>query len=326
MDNRNINLDFVKGFLVIIMVLYHSITHYTTAGYDGTKYLRFVTGGFIFISGYIVSVFYINKFLLDKKKVWLRLIIRGFKLLTIFTALNVLIILLNIHSIRTTYFDMESLLLDIESIYITGNSPYTVFQILVPISYLLILSPFFLTVYRLKKIIIICTLALLIVYEFLNINAFNIFGLIIGFAGLSTGLLTINHETYRIRHKSMIILLFCICILLMKYFDKSIMSYAIGVMLILKLIYDFAQTIDVTKQITKLIILLGQYSLIAYIAQMCFIQAINHLFFQRRGEIGIGTFVISVIVISLLILSCLLLDSLRHKLKFVDKSYKLFFS
>ena len=98
MNDRDLSLDFVKGFLVICMVIYHTISYFTTAGYDGIKYLRFVTGSFIFISGYIVAVFYRRKFELDNKTTFKRLVIRGLKLLLIFTFLNIIINLSGIKS------------------------------------------------------------------------------------------------------------------------------------------------------------------------------------------------------------------------------------
>ena len=51
--SRNAPLDFVKGLLVIAMVVYHEMNYFSTAGPEGFGHVRFVTGSFIFISGYI---------------------------------------------------------------------------------------------------------------------------------------------------------------------------------------------------------------------------------------------------------------------------------
>src|SRR4029077_598346 len=47
-------LDFTRGTLVLIMVLYHWLNYFVTA--DGTiyKYLRFLTPSFIFITGFLI--------------------------------------------------------------------------------------------------------------------------------------------------------------------------------------------------------------------------------------------------------------------------------
>jgi hypothetical protein len=330
MNDRDLNLDFVKGFLVVCMVIYHSISCFTTLGYDGTKYVRFVTGSFIFISGYIVAVFYSKKFGLNKKIVCKKLILRGLKLLLIFTFLNIIINLSGLQSHKVVKFDIALYLLNLKDIYIDGNSIYAVFQILVPIAYLLILSPLFLLFHKWIKTILITVFLLLSAYAILNIIFFNLYGLIIGLVGLSLGLLRITHELYCIRRKIIIIFIFCICILLMKFLDKNIITYMMGVIIILKLVYDFSKTQDLTKYFNKLMVMLGQYSLISYIMQIFFLQSIYQLFIEQRFGLGYEAFVILVITNIFtnifLVLVCLVLERLRSEFEFVNKSYKLIFS
>jgi peptidoglycan/LPS O-acetylase OafA/YrhL len=324
--HRDLNLDFVKGFLVICMVMYHTISYFTTAGYDGTKYVRFVTGSFIFISGYIVAVFYQKKFELNKIKICRRLLTRGLKLLLIFTFLNITINLLGIQSHKLIHYKIELYLMNLGSIYIKGNSIYAVFQIIVPIAYLLLLSPILLIFQKWRKTIIIVTSILLLAHVAFNIASFNLYGLLIGLVGLSFGLIGINHETYAIKFKSIIIIMFCITIFMMEYFDRNIISYAIGIMIILKLVYDFSKTQDLAKYFNKLVVLLGQYSLLSYLMQIFFLQSIYQLFIKQRFDLGYEAFVIFVITNIFLILLCLLLDLLRSKFRLIDKSYKLIFS
>lgn len=325
MNDRDLSLDYVKGFLVISMVAYHTISYYTTAGYSGTGYLRFVTGSFIFISGYIVAVFYQKKFELNKKKVCIRLIVRGLKLIIIFTSLNLIINLMGIHSHKVAKFDIDYFFVSLEDIYITGNSKYSVFQIILPIAYLLILSPLFLTFHKWKKIIFLGTFMLMVMHEIINIDSFNVYGLYIGLAGISIGLLTIHNKIYCIQNNAIIIALFCMCVLLMKYFDSTIITYTIGVVLVLKLIFDFSQTQNLTKQINKLIVLLGQYSLLSYLMQIFILQGTYQFFIKQRFDIGYEAFIIFIMTTLLLTVFILFIDFVRKKLLVMDKLYKLVF-
>src|SRR4051812_8978697 len=53
-------LDFTKGALVLIMVLYHWMNYFIRADGDVYKYLRFLTPSFIFITGFLVSQVYLS--------------------------------------------------------------------------------------------------------------------------------------------------------------------------------------------------------------------------------------------------------------------------
>lgn len=326
MNDRDLNLDYVKGFLVVCMVIYHTINYFTTAGYDGTKYLRFVTGGFIFISGYIVSVFYQKKFELDRKRICIRLMTRGLKLLLIFTFLNIVINLSGIQSHKNIQYDLDFFFMDLYDIYVEGSSRYVAFPIIVPIAYLLFLSPLLLMIQAWRKTIIIITAILLSAYVAFSINYFNLYGLLIGLFGLSAGFMSINHDLYKIKYRSIIIIIFCAMVFMMKFFDKNIISYSMGIMIISKLVYDFSKTQNLTKYFNKLIVLLGQYSLVSYIMQIFFLQSLYQLFIKQRFSIAYEAFIIFIATTIFIILLCLLLDLLRNKSKFLDRSYKFIFS
>ena len=61
-DSRDLALDFVKGILVVFMVIYHAMNIFSSAGFESFRYIRFVSGSFLFISGYVIALFYEPKF------------------------------------------------------------------------------------------------------------------------------------------------------------------------------------------------------------------------------------------------------------------------
>src|SRR5271163_81846 len=82
-------LDFTKGALVLIMVLYHWINYFIGPQWEYYLYLRFLTPSFIFISGFMISSVYLSKYDAADLRLSVRLFTRGLKLLAIFVALNV---------------------------------------------------------------------------------------------------------------------------------------------------------------------------------------------------------------------------------------------
>ena len=87
-EKRNIAIDFVKGVCVLAMLLHHSI-NYFPLNFPLIKYVRFVTAAFIFITGFIVTHYYLKKYIITDKKIYIRLFIRALKLIVIFTLTNI---------------------------------------------------------------------------------------------------------------------------------------------------------------------------------------------------------------------------------------------
>ena len=153
---RNPALDFTKGALVLFMVLYHWLNYFISADGDFYRYIRFVTPSFIFITGFVISNVYLAKYELSDSRLPKRLLQRGLKILAIFVVLNIVISLLlsRSHDGRTLFslFSASNLF----AIYVTGNTviagggKLAAFYVLVPISYLLVLSAGLLILFQLR--------------------------------------------------------------------------------------------------------------------------------------------------------------------------------
>ena len=88
---RNLALDFTKGALVLFMVLYHTMNYFMeNRGGAWLKYLRFLPPSFIFITGFLISNVYLTRYGSGDARLYRRLIVRGLKLVMIFTLLNLL--------------------------------------------------------------------------------------------------------------------------------------------------------------------------------------------------------------------------------------------
>ena len=145
-------LDFTKGALVLLMVLYHWLNYFIGVQWPYYKYLRFLTPSFIFITGFMISNVYLSKYAVADPRLPKRLFTRGLKLIAIFLALNVARIFvvpsLGTGAVASNLLDPKNLF----AVFVSGNFPagskLISFSILVPISYLLMFSGVLMLPYR----------------------------------------------------------------------------------------------------------------------------------------------------------------------------------
>lgn len=81
---RNTALDFNRGMLLIIMILLHCIDDFAPLSYFA-KSIRFVSGAFIFVAGFVITNIYLGKYEIRESGIYKRLFYRGVKLLLVFT-------------------------------------------------------------------------------------------------------------------------------------------------------------------------------------------------------------------------------------------------
>src|SRR4051812_625404 len=73
-------LDFVKGALVLFMILYHWISYFVAVEWDVFRYLRFLTPSFTLVTGFLVSHTYLAKYSANDPRLRRRLLVRGAKM------------------------------------------------------------------------------------------------------------------------------------------------------------------------------------------------------------------------------------------------------
>src|SRR5215831_3873530 len=133
-------LDFTKGALVLIMVLYHWINYFY--GVHDNRYLRFLTPSFIFISGFIISNVYFTKYGIADPHLPKRLIHRGLKIIGVFLLLNLSRDFIGPGRTQNLALSTEDWIRSMVDVYVLGSgvgggqTKAVAFFILVPISYL----------------------------------------------------------------------------------------------------------------------------------------------------------------------------------------------
>ncbi len=313
-------LDFTKGALVLIMLLYHWLNYFVTSNGTVYKYLRFLTPSFIFISGFLISHVYLSKYRTSGLKVPRRLLVRGFKLLAIVFCLNMALSLLRLQAVETRVSSLSRG--NMVSAYLVGTASVS-FWILVPIAYLLILSAGLLIVSRHYRNIFlaVCALfvacALLFEWEGIRSGYLQILG--IGMLGISVGYIPIERINGILKRRLAILLAYSAYLLAITLWNDPYPLQIVGVCLSLAIIYWMGMG-DPDGNIRKGVILLGQYSLFAYIAQIVILQML------RRGlrplGSGIGASCAAFLACAACtILSVEVLDRARIKMSGVNKLY-----
>lgn len=273
-------LDFTKGFLVLVMVLYHWLNYFFGPQGFYYVYLRFLPPSFICITGFLIAQVYLSKYRVTDARLPRRLATRGLKLLGVFVALNLLPSLLSsqAHTKLLANFAPSTLL----SIYVTGNfagQRLAAFTILVPIAYLLILSAGLTIACRSYKYIfhvasalfLASTLGLSAVGE----NSGILELLTIGLIGISIGYISIDKINAFLRHPYILILAYGCYLVAITTWNTPYPLEVAGVCLTLLLIYGLGTISGDSRAIPRSINLLGKYSLLGYIAQIAVLQVLR---------------------------------------------------
>lgn len=320
---RDYKLDFVKGFLVFAMVIYHSMNYFTDAPPEVYGYLRFVNGAFVFISGYIISAFYAPGVGRGFPETASRLIVRSLKLLIIFTALNLTISALALTSYKSVEFGLSGFFSNLAGIYLRGDSDAMAFRILLPISYVLMMAPLVLSLQCRTSTLALVLITLTLGYTWLGIHWPNLYFVLVGLAGLIAGRGFAFNDLVTIQNRTIALSTLIILALAMNVLSGNAATYAIGIFLTLKVVYDQAATLDVRGQLMHWIVMVGQYSLVAYISQIAFINLVHLLI---RDRLDAGAFVFAVIVIStsaLMLLIPVVIGRFRSRYPMINGLYRL---
>jgi peptidoglycan/LPS O-acetylase OafA/YrhL len=327
-------LDFTKGTLVLIMVLYHWINYFIGPNWEYYRYLRFLTPSFIFVTGFMVSHIYLSKYKAADPRLPKRLITRGLKLLAIFLLLNLartyIVPMLGTGVVSQSLLDPANLFV----VFVSGNVPIVggklvSFSILLPISYLLILSGVLMLPYRVFRYSfhVVCALLLLsaLALEFTGLDSPNLDLVTIGMLGVLAGFLPIDKINGAVRHPFLLALAYAAYVAAIAVWNVPFILQLIGVPLSLMVIYLIGISGDDSGRIWGEFILLGKYSLFGYISQIAILQILAAAF--RHTEPGIGVLILSFLAaFALTILSVEIVDRLRARVKAMDTLYKLVFA
>ena len=326
-------LDFTKGALVLLMVLYHWINYFIGPQWPYYFYLRFLTPSFIFISGFVITHVYLSKYDPADVRLPKRLLVRGLKLLVIFAALNVgRSVVLPMLSSGSPVADPLALK-NILAVYVTGNLPNTTklvsFSILVPIAYLLMFSAALMVPMRRHRYTfhVACAflLALISSLAYFGITSENLEFVTVGMLGALVGFMPISAINNIGKHPFSLAVAYVLYIIAITIWNVPFPLLIVGVFLSVGLIYWIGAHEGAARRIRNETILLGKYSLFGYISQIVILQLLHAGL--RRFSLGIPVLAISFLAaFALTVISVEVVDRARATATSVDKLYKVVFA
>jgi peptidoglycan/LPS O-acetylase OafA/YrhL len=332
---RILAFDFTKGILVLFMVLYHWLNYFVSPFGDYYKYLRFLTPSFIFITGFLISYVHFAKYGVGSVRLSRRLLLRGLKILALFTALNALICVLFADSPMRRMLSGNELPEALSTIFLTGNlvvegiGKTAAFSILVPIGYLLIASAFILLACRLFKYSfhLVCgvLLASIVLLSLRGIESANLELLTIGLIGVICGYATSSQIENLMRRAYVVVLLYAAYLAAITRWGTPLVLRISGVFLTTMLIYTIGARLGQNGFAYRRMILLGKYSLFGYISQIAILQILRRLL--NDPDLGYGLMAVSFVAgFTLTMISVEVLDWLRPRSVAVEKLYRVVFA
>lgn len=317
-------LDFTKGALVLFMVVYHWLNYFHGPHGPIYRYLRFLPPSFIFIAGFLISNAYLRKYDISDPRLPKRLTVRGLKILGIFVILNVAISLL-LTGFRNLNMSNLVAVCVTGNVLITGVGKAAAFYILVPISYLLLLSSMLLVLCRFYKytFYVVCALGLLsiVVLNLEGLKSANLELVTIGLLGLILGYTPLEKINIFIKHPYLLVVAYLGYTVVITLWEPDYPLQVAGVCLTLMLIYLLGTSNAEPGAVRRGVILLGRYPLFGYIAQVAILQLLRRGF--RYLNLGIGALVVSfVAALVLTVVAVVTLDRARSKSPAIDRLYK----
>lgn len=324
-------LDFTKGTLVLVMVLYHWLNYFVGAQGPFYRYLSFLPPSFICITGFLIAQVYLSKGRINDSRLPRRLMVRGLKLLIIFIILNVGIISLipAVHNERHK-FDSFSVG-NLESVFVTGNMAggrTVAFYVLVPISYLLLLSAFLVIAHRhhqqaFHAMTIICLLAISVL-SLNGLKSGNLELLTIGLLGTSIGHISIDKINLLLKHPFTVVVAYLFYAAAITLWNVPYPLQVAGVLLTLILLYLAGTVSGDSGKVQRSLIMLGKYSLFGYIAQIAILQLLRRSLHMELEAWALGASFLAAIALTLVAVKAV--DRARSMSAFVNRLYGAVFS
>jgi peptidoglycan/LPS O-acetylase OafA/YrhL len=327
-------LDFTKGTLVLIMVFYHWINYFIGSQWPYYFYLRFLTPSFIFITGFIISHVYLAKYDAADPSLPMRLFVRGLKLMAIFIVLNAarifIIPVLHTGALVGNLLDLRNIF----TIFVSGNfsiagAKLVSFSILVPISYLLILSGAIMLPYKVYRytfhVVSVLLLLSILILEILGQRSQNLEFVSIGMLGVLSGFMPIAAIDAFVRHPYRLAFAYLCYLIAITIWNVPFPLLIVGVALSLMVIYLVGIDKSEFGKVRSEVILLGKYSLFGYVSQIAILQVLSAGL--RYVNLGVAVLGISFFAaFALTIMSVEVVDRGRARIASMDRLYKAVFA
>ena len=334
-STRDTAIDFTKGALVLFMVLYHWLNYFVGTQGQYYDYLKFLTPSFIFITGFMISQIQLRRYQSSGRSLSKRLFVRGAKLLGLFLVLNALAYAA-LSRVQVPFSLWGKSLLGFSwAAFVVGTSraadgeKSVIFNILVPIAYLLIVSAGVVGFTRRVKSAFYCTLGVLIaaiiLIRFWDLDNLYLDLLMVGVLGVVSGFARSQQIAFVVGRPYLLTVLYCLFLAVITMWGVPLPLQIASVILTTALLYTAGSQSARPGAARRRTILLGKYSLLAYIAQIAILQGLRRIPFLSQHGIGaaLGALLLCVL---LTVMIGEAVDFARPKSKIANDLYRLVFA
>lgn len=320
---RDLALDFAKGALVLCMVAYHALNYFR---YDVAllRHLHFLPPSFIFIAGFLATRVYLPKIQTGDTTVYRRLLIRGVKIVALFTVINLAVQAL----FQTSYnrsLGLHKLAANLDAIFLTGEGRATVFGVLLPIGYLLLLAAGLLRVAQGRTWLLQGFVYIVFVgCAFLahrGALTFNLELLSMGLLGAAAGFIPALSLDRAAAHLAGLLALYLVYSAFISAWYPTYLINVLGVTLALLLLYSIGKLLTEGSWLARSFALLGNYSLFSYLVQIAVLQV---LFRLGRGLAAYDGAVLVAFATTCLLTfgAAVVTDRARRRSRVIDQAYR----
>lgn len=278
--NRVDALDAAKGVLVVFMVIYHSL-NYSTQYHLAFRYLAFLPPSFILITGFLLCRVYLERHKATDLRMHARILTRGLKLVALFTVLNVGAQLVHSRHYHNPTRGLGYFVDHWPDVYFHGDTRLAVFEVLLPIAYLLLLSPLLLLVAAWHRCALpILASALIITCLTLDVQGLssqNLNLIVAGVAGMWLGRLSFVQLNQLGRWWWLSLAGYAVYAAAGLHWGQPFLLQLTGAVLALAAIYGGCLHLDGQRAVKPWLLRLGRYSLFSYVAQIAILQVLSHV-------------------------------------------------
>jgi peptidoglycan/LPS O-acetylase OafA/YrhL len=278
-ESRIPAFDFVKGMLVLVMIVYHWLNYFIGLQWGGYRYLRFLTPSFILVTGFLVSRVYLTRYSYDDRRLYLRLVRRGFKLIVLFIILNIVADRTFGTRLRLDFSEPHRLLDVADAVFIKGTSR-AAFDILVSIAYFLLIAP--LVLFASKRlhvplmVIAASTIFAVAAADFGGLANAHCQMVSIALVGLAAGVVHDNPVKRLLRSPLLLSVAYSLYLIAITVWNVLFPLQVVGVCLSVLVIYMVADVWGTDGRVQSIVVRLGQYSLMAYVGQIMVYQVLRY--------------------------------------------------
>jgi hypothetical protein len=325
---RNIALDIVKGICVVGMVVHHSMDYFLPVAVE-LKYVRFISGAFLFLAGFVCTHIYFSRYDpgRDSVRIGRRLVTRGLKLLLIVLVLNIAIALLPgfSHKAKSVSLPQRVLL-----VLWSGTYREVSFALLAPIGYVLMAVGFIVLVLRSHARNLVWIALALFVYcsgwHFSQETGYYLRYFTIGLLGAACGLIPDERLDRVCKNLSMISLIFLALLCAISYLRTNFPFYAANVAISLMFLYALSMKTSSQEWVAGKTILTGNHTLVCYLFQILLLQALKPAMRRVTSSEELRMVLATIITLIAMLAFCEVLDLLRRKSDRINTLYKALFA